>query len=68
MMTILHAAASLLTGFLLLTFIGNAVCRRILIHTGLQKAREDLLKARAPDQGEAGAAVTPGAGAWIGGL
>ncbi|WP_092311475.1 hypothetical protein [Brevundimonas viscosa] len=71
MMTVLHAAASLLIGFLLLTFTGNSVCRRILIHTGLQKARDDLLKASAPDKGEVvqdPASVTPGAGAWIGGL
>lgn len=71
MVTFLHAAGSLLIGFLLLTFIGNAVCRRILIHTGLQQARDNLLKASTPAEGDPNAAaspVAPGAGAWIGGL
>ncbi|MBX9575441.1 MAG: hypothetical protein K2X07_07370 [Caulobacteraceae bacterium] len=69
---IINAVGSVFVAFLLLTFIGNAVCRRILIHTGLQKARDDLLAAARSASTPAAAAPTvtqtPAAGAWIGGL
>jgi hypothetical protein len=69
---LINAVASAFIAFLLLTFIGNAVCRRILMHTGLQKARDDLLAAARSASTPAAAAPTvthtPAAGAWIGGL
>lgn len=74
MIHIVHAFGSLLIALLLLTFVGNAMCRRLLIHTGLQAARDTLLarhKGHEPGAETAKAAapaLTPGAGAWIGGL
>lgn len=72
MMSFVCGAGSALIALLILIVLGNAVCQRLLISTGLQKARDDLFaSAQARAQEAKTAAVTPtppGVGAWIGGF
>lgn len=63
MMEVVHGAGSALIAVLFLIPIGNAVCARLLISTGLQNARDSLLAAATPP------ITSPaGVGAWIGGF
>lgn len=69
MMSIVHGLGSAFIALLILIFVGNAICQRLLISTGLQKARDDLFTAAQARAATNGTVISPsptGVGAWIG--